>query len=412
MPARIRYMGNKHDVAPIVADLVRRQRMDRAFLDMFCGMCSVGGAVAGTGRRVIGNDVQTYAALTARCLVATADTPPQWETLTSSLRRSYLHNEKRLLTRFRQDVEREDRVLADPDADAYRRAYRQWRHAANDPAIAAEVAAAADGDRSLPYRLATLTFAWGYFGLRQAISIDSVRYAIDRARESGRLTRTEADWALVALLQAASCVSASPGHFAQYLRPTSKDGFVRIVRQRRRNFWNQFRHEVSDLKPYGDAQWRKGNSVLQSDALAIWKTLDDLGFESGIVYADPPYSKDHYSRYYHVLETLTRYDYPRAVGMGRYRPDRFATPFSLKTRVEPAMRELCSAVASRNCTLVLSYPSNGLLNAVCGIDPENLLRGYFSDVNLHMRRPTSHSTLGARHGKARNDVYELLWVAR
>jgi adenine-specific DNA-methyltransferase len=122
------------------------------------------------------------------------------------------------------------------------------------------------------------------------------------------------------------------------------------------------------------------------------------------VYADPPYSKDHYSRYYHVLETLTRYDHPGAVGKGRYRPDRFATPFSLKTRVEAAMDELCGAVAERGHTFILSYPSNGLLNAGCGVDPGDLLRDHFCRVDLSMRRPTSHSTLGARHGSARNSV--------
>lgn len=411
MPTRIRYMGNKHDVAPVVADLVRRHRADRPFLDVFCGMCSVGGAVARTRHRVIGNDVQKYAALIARCLVATAEGPPPYQKLKSSLRRSYLVNEQRLLARFRRDVEREDRVLADTDSDGYRRLYEEWRHAANDDKVAAEVAAAADDRASLPYRLATLSFAWGYFGLRQAIAIDSIRYAIDSAREAGQLAPADADWALVALLQATSCASASPGHFAQFLRPTSH-GFMRILRQRRRDVWRQFLHEASTLEPYGDAHWRNHNTVLQSDALEIWETLDDLGFEDGIVYADPPYSKDHYSRYYHVLETLTCYDYPCAAGKGRYRPDRFATPFSLKNHVEGAMHQLCAAIAARGCTLVLSYPSNGLLNAGCGIDPGDLLSEHFRRVDLRMRRPTSHSTLGARHGNARNTVHELLWVAR
>lgn len=404
-------MGNKHDVAPVVAEFVRRCRRDRPFLDAFCGMCSVGGAVAGTGHRVIGNDVQSFAALVARCLLATAEAPPSPDELRSSLRRSYLHNQRRLLARFEEEVAHEDRILADGNARAYRRTYAGWRHAANDKTVARELVKLAGEGDPRPYRLATLSFAWGYFGLRQAIAIDSIRYAIDRGRETGRLTPASADWALVALLQAASCASASPGHFAQYLRPTSDEGFVRILRQRRRDIWQQFLQEAGELEPYGDVEWRAGNAVLQSDALDIWKTLDAIDFKDGIVYADPPYSKDHYSRYYHVLETLTRYDYPSAIGKGRYRSDRFATPFSLKTRVEAAMNDLFRAVAVRGLTLLLSYPSNGLLNAACGIDPGDLLTEHFGRVDLRMRRPTSHSTLGARHGHARNTVHELLWVA-
>ncbi len=405
-------MGNKHDVAPVVAQLVRRRRRDRPFLDVFCGLCSVGGAVARIGNRVIGNDIQSFAVLVARCLLATAEAPPSPTKLKDALWRSYVYNHRRLLERFADDIEREDRILADGDANAYRHAYTQWRHAANDQDIAAELAAIARPADQRPYRLVTLTFAWGYFGLRQAIAIDSIRFAIDRARASERLTPAGADWALVGLLQAASCASASPGHFAQYLRPESDEGFVRILRQRRRDMWKQLLHEVGKLAPYGSPDWRRGNAVLQHDALAIWEHLDNFGFEDGIVYADPPYSKDHYSRYYHVLETLTRYDYPSAVGKGRYRPDRFATPFSLKTQVEAAMSDLCGAVAERGSTLVLSYPSNGLLNAGCGVDPGDLLHDHFSHVNLLMRQPTSHSTLGARHGSARNPVDELLWVAR
>lgn len=411
MATRIRYMGNKHDVAPVVAGLVRQRKADQPFIDAFCGMCSVGGAIAPTGRRVVCNDVQGFAALVARCLVATPDSPPSAKQLKESLGNSYAYNRRRLLERFRDDLADEDRILAAADAKAYRSAYRHWQHAANNKAIADELTSIANDGNPRPYRLISLSFAWGYFGLRQTVAIDSIRYAIDRARDTGRLTPAQSDWALVALLQAASCASASPGHFAQYLRPTSDEGFIRIMRQRRRNIWSQFLHEATKLKPYGNTKWRTGNQVLQSDALTIWEKLDELDFENGIVYADPPYSKDHYSRYYHVLETLTRYDHPTAEGKGRYRPDRFVTPFSLKTRVESAMHEFCAAIGERGFTLILSYPSNGLLNAGCGVDPTNLLSEHFGQVELHMRKPTSHSTLGARHGSARNNVDELLWVA-
>lgn len=408
---RIRYMGNKHDIAPFVAEFMRARDTDEPFVDAFCGMCSVGGALAPSRRRVVCNDVQHFAALVARCLVATPESSPSPEQLRGALQESYLYNRRRLLERFRDDLAEEDLILNTADAKAYRSTYRRWRHAANTKGVAAELASIAKEGDPRPYRLVSLSFAWGYFGLRQAIAIDSIRYAIDRARSTGCLSGAHCDWALVALLQAASCASASPGHFAQYLRPTSDEGFVRILRQRRRNIWLQFLHEATELKPYGNGRWRKGNQVLQADALNIGEKLDDLDLEGGVIYADPPYSKDHYSRYYHVLETLVRYDHPTAEGKGRYRPDRFVTPFSLKTRVEDAMHEFCAAVGERGFTLILSYPSNGLLNDACGVDPSELLGEYFNNVELRMRKPTSHSTLGARHGNARNNVDELLWVA-
>lgn len=409
MATRIRYMGNKHDVAPTVADIVRETDRSQVFVDAFCGMCSVGGSLAPTGRPVICNDVQNFATLVARCLIATSDSPPSVEAIREALAGFYTYNRRLLVDRFRDDLAEEDLILREADADDYRRAYRLWRHAGNDRMLASELSEVED---VAPYRLVTLSFAWGYFGLRQSIAIDSIRYAIDRARQTGALSPSKADWALVALLQAASCASASPGHFAQYLRPTSDEGFVRILRQRRRNIWTQFLTELRTLKPYGNRDWRRSNRVLKSDALSLWDKLDDVAPEGAIIYADPPYSKDHYSRYYHVLETLTLYDYPSLEGKGRYRPDRFVTPFSLKSRVTEAMSEFCAAVNERGFTLVLSYPSNGLLNAGCGIDLTDFLNEHFQHVELRMRKATSHSTLGARHGNARNAVEELLWIAK
>lgn len=119
MTTRIRYMGNKHDVAPVVAQLVRRRRRDRPFLDVFCGLCSVGGAIATTGNRVIGNDIQSFAVLVARCLLATKEPPPSPQTLKNALSPSYRYNQRRLHERFAEDLSREDRILADGDAEVH-----------------------------------------------------------------------------------------------------------------------------------------------------------------------------------------------------------------------------------------------------------------------------------------------------
>lgn len=409
MATRIRYMGNKHDVAPSVAALAAERPPSVPLVDAFCGMCSIGGSIAPSGRRVICNDIQSFATLVARCLVATCPGPPRVATVRAALAGPYAYNHRLLVERFSEELAEEERILADGDAAGYRDAYGRWRHAANDAAIAAELKGAA---AERPYRLTTLSFAWGYFGLRQAIAIDSIRYAIDRSRESGRLGAAQADWALVALLQAASCAAATPGHFAQYLRAGSEESFLRVRRQRRRNIWKQFLNELGLLRPYGAAAWRESNTVMQADALSVFRQLDGLGVERAMIYADPPYSKDHYSRYYHVLETLTLYDHPTSEGKGRYRPDRFVTPFSLKSRVQEAMAELCAEISAREFTLILSYPSNGLLNGDAGVDVTELLGEHFGEVRLQMRKPTTHSTLGARHGSAGNAVEELLWVAQ
>src|SRR5690606_9601707 len=40
------------------------------------------------------------------------------------------------------------------------------------------------------------------------------------------------------------------------------------------------------------------------------EVLTDKRLRFDAVYADPPYTRDHYSRYYHVLETMSLHDEP------------------------------------------------------------------------------------------------------
>lgn len=47
-----------------------------------------------------------------------------------------------------------------------------------------------------------------------------------------------------------------------------------------------------------------------------------------LVYMDPPYSTANYSRFYHIPETLVRYDYPSCDSKGCYRNDRHKSNFS------------------------------------------------------------------------------------
>ncbi len=412
MSVRIRYMGNKREMADDVAAVIDDLKPGRPVLDLFCGMCSVAGALAPTGRPVWVNDIQRYAALAAHCLVCADGPPPDAAAAVELLRDAADRNRSRLLARFAEDVEIERLVLADPSVAAYADAYERFRHAAVDAEVAAEVAGLKASPRSVPYRLATLTFAWGYLGLRQSVDLDSLRYAIVAHRRRGDLSTDQTRWLVLALVQVASRLATGSGHTAQYLHAENPSSLSRVVALRRRDAVEQFRTELGLLGPYGNPHWRAGNRVMRSDALGVWPALRRRGFRNAVVYADPPYSKNQYSRFYHVLETLTRYDYPQAAGRGRYRPDRFITPFSTRRGVADAFDRLARGVANTDSTLVLSYPSQGMLSQWAGTDPMAVLRRRFTSVDVAIRRPARHSTLGARHGDVTASVEELVYVAR
>lgn len=410
---RIRYMGNKHALAGGLAKLVAEQPAGVPVVDLFCGMCSVGAAIAPSGRQVWANDVQAYASLAARCHIASREEPTRSSGLAPRLMAPYSRNARALKKRFGRELEEERQALRGVGVRRYQSAYATWRHVGNDARRSAEARQLARAPDAFPARLCAITFAWGYFGLQQAIELDSIRFALDESLREGALTNQQHEWGLLSMLQAASVCASTPGHFAQYLGGASERSLARVLKQRRRSPWDEFLVASDELRPFGDASWRRKNRCYTGDALEVWNQLDTEPAHGAIIYADPPYSRDQYSRYYHVLETLVRYDYPQATGAGRYRPGRHQTAFSLKTKVAGAFEQLFEAIAERGFTLILSYPSNGLyMKTEPSRSLHELLTEQFSKVRLALRRSQTHSTLGSRHGKNAIAAQELVWVAR
>ena len=145
-----------------------------------------------------------------------------------------------------------------------------------------------------------------------------------------------------------------------------------------------------------------------------------------LVYFDPPYTADNYSRFYHVLEVIARYDYPRLqrdphgkVVRGRYPilQSRFQSGFCRKTRVEDEFRRVIAATAGSRAGLIISYAApTGLLikqyaKRFPGSDPverlEALCREYFGDVETRRLR-----MLHSGQGDSNLSVDELLVICR
>jgi adenine-specific DNA-methyltransferase len=406
--AHLRYMGTKRDLAPVVASIISGLPSGPC-LDLFAGMCSVAGQVALSGRTVWCNDVQKYAAVVAECLIGTVENPPTRDNAMHALELHFLQNMRLLQRRWDADLMSEARTLRRHDQKSFARLHERWRHVGNDATLRSE-ALRLRRQCSKPHRLTTLNFAHGYFGLKQANQLDSIRYAIDTALKIGSLTVSEARWCLVALLQTANRLVTSTGHFAQYLIPANPKSFSNIAAIRRRCAWATFMRELQTLVPYGTESWRSKNKVFREEACKLSHRLQEVSERPKVVYADPPYSEAQYSRYYHVMESLIAYDYPEAGGKGRYRADRFNTDFCKPPHVCRAFCELFEGVARTGANLVLSYPSNGLL-IQRGYNIFALLSRYFRQVTMAYRASQEHSTLGSWPGAATKATSEMVIVA-
>jgi adenine-specific DNA-methyltransferase len=276
-----------------------------------------------------------------------------------------------------------------------------FQHAANSADIRTKalVANGAAGER---YQMCSLYYAGGYFSLRQAIEIDAIRAAIDKAAV-GR----ERLWMLCAWLAAAATVINAPGHTAQFLKPNDAEMMARMVRTWRRSVWSIFQDRLLDVRPISSRQWRRKNQVYSVEALALLEA-PLLPQDTAVIYADPPYTRDQYSRYYHVYEALFRYDYPEIHGAGRSPLLGFKSAFSTKSLVLDSFRRLFRGVRQLGLPLILSYPSNGLLHAR-GVGVEELMDGQFR-VSKHLSIPAAHSTMGASKGTRTKNAVENLYV--
>jgi 16S rRNA G966 N2-methylase RsmD len=213
-------------------------------------------------------------------------------------------------------------------------------------------------------RSSTITRLYGgvYFSYRQAAELDGL-IAAAGTMPPGR----SQDTCLAAVLGAASEAVTSVGsHFAQPLRPRDKGGEPKIAalraaaQKRTRNVAEIF---AARLRRYGELPEPPFPArAVRSDFQTF---LEEGAGNPAVVYADPPYTRDHYSRFYHVLETIALGDSPAisevkvgdrsTVSRGLYREQRHQSPFCIRSQAPAAFESLFVGVRDLGAALVLSY---------------------------------------------------------
>ncbi|MFM9890520.1 MAG: DNA adenine methylase [Rickettsiales bacterium] len=408
MALQVSYMGTKRQLAPLVAEVVS-QCPSGPLLDLFSGIGSVGAAVS-DHRQIWNNDAQLFANTVARSFFTSQDLPPAIEELKQHALKPYQENKAKLTARFNRRIAKERSLIDAQDFDGLKLFYQESPHVAISTRLENERKALALAPTTFPYRLFSITFAGGYLGIKQSVEVDSIRYAIDVMHAKKNITADEKTWSLVALCQALSKCSTTTGHFAQFIK-VKESNFKHFAKQRGRSIWDEWLAAFSTFQPFKDASWRSANKVFREDAETLVGRLDKRNSLPSVIYADPPYTADQYSRYYHLYETILQYDYPASSGIGRYRPDRFVSRFSLKTAVAEAFENLISNTARLGCELVLSYPENGLFENT----KENilsLLGKHFTQCEIAHEIQHKHSSMGGSQGKPKYQVNELIFYAR
>ena len=249
--------------------------------------------------------------------------------------------------------------------------------------------------------MATRYFGGVYFSYKQTIYIDCLLNAI------AMLPVAWKDTCLAALLSTASSIVNTVGkQFAQPMRPRRSDGTIKtylirqMCRDRLRDPGEVFARWLSR---YRDLSQGRPHRVIRDDYRNV---LSQLGEDVSVIYADPPYTRDHYSRFYHVLETLCLRDSPDVsttfltgqggTSRGIYRTDRHQSPFCIKTQAPVAFSELFAGSRKLGVPLLLSYsPSikSGRPRLMTVDAVANLAGKHYRHVKVVPAGPLSHSKL-------------------
>jgi len=344
----VQYLGSKLRVVDAISALAREVVPGGApVADLFAGSTVVSQGLARAGFSVTAVDTQVYSTLFARAMlgIGRAD----GECLDAELVLEMAAADKHAMDSVWSSHEaREDDAKLGTDARSLRKLYAAlplaWRRGRN----------VADAEAPL-----TSFYAGSYFGVRQALHLDSIRLALSRLEGCLPGSWLHAG-ATTALMHAASMAVHSAGkHFAQPLKARAANATFldrRLLSDRAFSIPDAFRSAcatINQTAPLKDM----GHRTIRAEAEAY---IGESKASQALYYLDPPYTAQQYSRFYHVLETIATSAMPAmpigsAPTSGLYPADRYKSAFSSRRQAPKALAQILEGVATKGAIAIVSY---------------------------------------------------------
>ena len=384
----LRYLGIKTKLLEpikIAIDNVTPQK--GSVIDLFGGSNTVAQSLI-NDYTVYTNDYQAYSYIAAKALIEYHSTNViNSLTLEKVFGKYYKENKAELTKRFSTPLAAEKKFLDDigdlyygPTFDKFTDYFDHSAYAGHPenshPVFnscisyysSAEIQKYRENSKLFPYSLFTLYYGNPYFSIHQCVEIDSINYSIDKLLESGEITDEEHSIYLSFLIYCLNLIVISVGdHFAQpqKIKPVKPDlsgerdsinlrERKKIIGKKRTLVQQLYREKFEEYK----ANYKAGNIANKAFNLDYKILLSDPAFKAlniNTAYIDPPYTNAHYSRFYHIPETLVKYDYPEIEYFGRYRTDRYHSGFCIKSQALEEFRTLLRLCKENSLHAVISY---------------------------------------------------------
>lgn len=373
-------------------------------VDIFSGSGSVGNGLK-DNYRIIANDAENYSSVISSSLL---NTPPaeDLKKVKKDFQRNFANffNEKSL----ESNVLLEETLLENDYVVDLEKLYKSLPTVWDDNASITPEKLRQNSD----YNLFQFYYTGTYFGLRQAIEIDTIIMAINLVPDTYR------DVLYSSLFYAMKeVVFSKDGHMAQPL--SIKKNPERHLKQRKKKVIDYFLFKLDEFIEKSELP-KYDHVILNADFLDILSD-DLLKYKPKVIYADPPYTDMQYSRYYHILNVAMNYDYPELTKYrggytkGLYTEGRNQSGLSQRGKAKAQIAKLLHFSKNNNIKVVLSYafPEDQVLQAVnrYTITIEeliNLAKEIYGDNKVYWSK-TSYKHANHRNSSQKK-VYEYLIV--
>ena len=229
-----------------------------------------------------------------------------------------------------------------------------------------------------------------YFSTNQCIEIDSIRYAISKINDENRR------FLYLTLLMNSMCKAQSTtGHFAQYLQKES----LRLNKLRQMSIIDNFYMKLYDFDNFLISKYN--NFCYNLDYNDLFNL--DIVKRVKCFYLDSPYTNDQYSRFYHILETVCKYDNPHLNFKAKYRIDRAKSLFCYKKTVADEFKKIVKFAFDNHSNLVISYSNKGVISVA---ELYDICKTIYEDVT-YKELDFNHSSQGSGNIHVKEVIYIL-----
>lgn len=375
----IQYLGAKHRPLPIILSKTLEAIKPQTFvLDMFSGSSVVSQVFNLNGLNVISNDALQFNSVFAKTLLNIdrnemdlTNIPNAVEELKSyRLAVEFTNPFEELIIREKQLLkERNTERLLElyfgiPQIDKVLFLNGDNKHEQTNFILNNIGKSAIDS-----YPLIANYYAGSYFSIQQALELDRLRNGIENLYSENKISNWQRHFLLTCLLNVSSKIVYTAGkHFAQPIKQenTLKTEVLhkRFYEDRMKCVWEEFQKSSISLSLVALKNKFSGLNISLSDTMEALISKSSALPPTSVIYADPPYTAQQYSRYYHIPEVIFNYTYPRLqvvngkATSGLYPDDKFKSRFCSKRDAYFAFADLFKFASDLNSSLIISYSSS------------------------------------------------------